>query len=55
VWLFAGMTDKTMFGTMMAQLGLDSSYWLQYRLFGFGDVMIINYLPSGTTTTFIKN
>jgi hypothetical protein len=55
VWLFAGMTDKTMFGMIMAQLGLDSSYWPQYHSLGFRDVMIINYLPSGTTTTFIKN
>jgi hypothetical protein len=26
VWLFAVLTDKTVFGMMMAQLGLDSSY-----------------------------
>jgi hypothetical protein len=49
------MTDKTMFGMMMAQLGLDSSYWSQYRSLEFRDVMVVNYLPTGTTVTFINN
>jgi hypothetical protein len=55
VWLFAGMTDKSMFGMMMAQLGLDSGYWPQYHSLGFRDVMVVNYLPTGTVVTFINN
>jgi hypothetical protein len=55
VWLFAGLTDKTMFGMMMAQLGLDSTYWSQYRSLEFRDVMFVNDSPTGTTVSFIKN
>jgi hypothetical protein len=40
---------------MMAQLGFDSTYWPQYHSLGFRDVMVVNYLPGGTTVTFIKN
>jgi hypothetical protein len=49
VWIFAGMTDRSMFGIMMAQFGLDGKqYWAMYSNLNYRDVFIIDYAQTGT-------
>jgi hypothetical protein len=56
VWIFAGMTDKSMFGIMMAQFGLDGKqYWDMYSSLNFRDVLLIDYTQTGTKLKIITH
>jgi hypothetical protein len=49
------MKDKTMFGIMMAQLGLTGKeIWEEYSNLQFRDVLLIDYSPEGTRVGIIK-
>jgi hypothetical protein len=55
VWIFAGMTDKTMFGMMMSQLGINGKdIWDEYSELGFRDILIINYSPKGVELEIVR-
>jgi hypothetical protein len=55
IWFFAGMKDKTMFGIMMGQLGLNGKeIWEEYSNSQFRDVLLIDYSPEGTKVGFIN-
>jgi hypothetical protein len=56
IWIFAGMTDKVMFGMMMSQLGLNGKdLWENYSELNFRDVMIIDYSSDGTKIKVIES
>jgi hypothetical protein len=56
VWIFAGMTDKSMFGMMMAQFGLDGkTYWDMYSQLNFRDVFLIDNTQMGTKISIIAH
>jgi hypothetical protein len=48
VWIFAGLTDKSMFGMMMAQLGVNGKdVWSTYSQLKHREVLIIDYTSNG--------
>jgi hypothetical protein len=48
VFLFAGMSDRSMFGMMINQLGINGRVsWEQYRSLPFRSFLLIDYLPEG--------
>jgi hypothetical protein len=52
VFLFAGMSDRSMFGMMMNQLGINGLIsWEQYRTLPFRGFLVIDYLPEGIIIT----
>jgi hypothetical protein len=52
IFLFAGMTDKSMFGMMIQQLGISGLVsWMQYRSLPFRAFLLIDYLPEGISIT----
>jgi hypothetical protein len=56
IWLFAGMTDKSMFGIMMSQLGLNGKdIWEEYSNLQFRDALIIDYTPKGVEVRTLGN
>jgi hypothetical protein len=56
IWLFAGMTDKSMFGIMCAQLGLNGKdIWDDYSSLDYRDVLIVDYTPKGIQLKLVKN
>jgi hypothetical protein len=56
VWLFAALTDRTMFLMIMSQFGLNGKdLWETYSELNFRDVMIINFSLDGTKIKFLQN
>jgi hypothetical protein len=56
VWLFAGMTYKTIFSMIMSQIGLNGrDWWENYSDLNFRDVMIADFSSDGTKIKFLKN
>jgi hypothetical protein len=56
IWIFAGMTDKMMFGIMMSQLGFNGKdLWENYSELNFRDVMITDYSSDGSKIKVIKS
>jgi hypothetical protein len=56
VWLFAGMTDKLVFGMIMSQFGLNfKDWWETYSELNFRDVLIIDFSSEGTKIKIIEN
>jgi hypothetical protein len=52
VFLFAGMSDKSVFGMMISQLGINGlDSWEQYRALPFRGFLLIDYLPEGIKIT----
>jgi hypothetical protein len=55
IWLFAGMTDRTVFGIMMSQLGLNGKEsWAEYSNLRFRDILLIDYSAEGTLIKIIN-
>jgi hypothetical protein len=49
------MTDRTVFGIMMSQLGLNGKeIWAQYLNLRFRDILLIDYFPEGTLVKIIN-
>jgi hypothetical protein len=46
VFLFAGMSDKHLFGTMMSHLGIRIS-WNEYKLIPYRGILVIDYTKDG--------
>jgi hypothetical protein len=56
IWIFAGMTDKMMFGMMMSHLGFNGKdLWENYSELNFRDVMIIDYSSDGSKIKIIMS
>jgi hypothetical protein len=56
VWIFAGMTDKLVFGMIMNQFRLNFKEWLKtYSELKFRDVLIIDFSSEGTKIEIIEN
>jgi hypothetical protein len=56
VWLFAGMTDKLVFGMIMNQYGLNfKDWWETYSELNFRDIFIIDFSSEGTKIKLIQN
>jgi hypothetical protein len=56
VWLFAGLTNRTMFSMIMSQFGLNGKdWWETYSELNFRDVMIVDFSSDGTKIKFLQN
>jgi hypothetical protein len=59
VWIFAGMTDKSVFGLMLKQFGMtlpSNSVWEFYtNNLGFHDAMLLDYETDGIKLRFVIN
>jgi hypothetical protein len=56
VWLFAGLTDRTMFSMIMSQFELNGKdWWETYSDLNFREVMIIDFSSDGTKIKFLQN
>jgi hypothetical protein len=56
VWIFAGMTDKLVFGMIVNQFGLNfKDWWDIYSELKFRDVLIIDFSSEGTKIKIIEN
>jgi hypothetical protein len=58
VWIFAGMTDRTVFGMMLKQFGLTLSsnkVWDFYVQLGQHDSMLLDYEPDGLKLRYVIN
>jgi hypothetical protein len=54
VFLFAGMSDQSMFGMMISQLGVNGLIsWEEYRSLPFRSFFLIDYLPEGIEITLL--
>jgi hypothetical protein len=54
VWIFSGYTDKTAFGMMMRQLGVDNLIkYDDYRELNNREVLLISYDNNGTNMQVI--
>jgi hypothetical protein len=54
IWIFAGFTDKMMFGMTMGHLGLNGKeIWEPYSKLALGDALIVNYISRGTTLAIL--
>jgi hypothetical protein len=58
VWIFAGMTDRTTFGTMLRQFGSTTpakDVWDSYITLGVHDAMLLDYGSEGIKIKYVIN
>jgi hypothetical protein len=58
VWIFAGMTDRSMFGLMLRQFGVSTpsqNVWDFYSNLGFHDAMVLDYEDGGIELRYVIN
>jgi hypothetical protein len=54
IFLFAGMTDRHLFGVMMSQLGIDIG-WEFYKQIPYRGILIIDYTKDGELINVVSN
>jgi hypothetical protein len=58
VWIFAGMTDRSMFGLMLRQFGVSipsQKVWEFYSGLGLHDAMVLDYEDGGIELRYVIN
>jgi hypothetical protein len=58
VWIFAGMTDRSMFGLMLKQFGVSipsQKVWEFYSGLGLHDAMLLDYEDGGIELRYVIN